>query len=298
MRLYIAGIYASNFSKLSVGYSRLNEAEKKTWAYCKWKLESYHYIKKRSYVDMIRRCGDKLFLDSGAFSAHTTGVTIRLEDYARYVKEHNDFVDFASVLDAIGDPMETWHNFQRLNALGVPTLPCFHYGEDERWLIHYIENFDFITIGGMVGKRYGILKSWLDGIWHNYLTDDSGRPRVKVHGFGLTSARLMLRYPWFSVDSTSWVRLAAFGGLMFPGIGVIAISSMSPSRKLPGQHYDNLPPIMQRRIADEIEKRGGSVERMRTFNLARWAFNIQTFNELVESKDPDQRFFREQPTLF
>ena len=56
----------------------------------------------------------------------------------------------------------------------------------------------------------------LDRLWHDHLIDDQRMPKFKVHGMGVTTFSLMRRYPWFSVDSTSWVRQGAFGNVYFP----------------------------------------------------------------------------------
>ena len=42
------------------------------------------------------------------------------------------------------------------------------------------------------------LLPWLDRIFSTYICDDKGFPKVKTHGFGLTTS-LMIRYPWYSV---------------------------------------------------------------------------------------------------
>ena len=41
-------------------------------------------------------------------------------------------------------------------------------------------------------------------------------PLVKVHGFAMTSWSLMSRWPWWSVDSATWIKLAAYGWIILP----------------------------------------------------------------------------------
>ncbi len=41
-------------------------------------------------------------------------------------------------------------------------------------------------------------------------------PRVRTHGFAMTSLLLITRYPWWSVDSSSWVKLGAYGFVYIP----------------------------------------------------------------------------------
>ena len=126
-----------------------------------------------------------MFLDSGAFSAFTLGKVIDLPAYVDYCKRNADIIEFASVLDGIGDPLLTFKNQKAMEKLGVTPLPCFHYGEDERYLEYYIKNYDYITIGGMVPIATPQLFHWLDRIWAKYLVDGARRAKIKVHGFGL-----------------------------------------------------------------------------------------------------------------
>lgn len=300
MKIYLAGIYTSNFDKKGGStYLKMNEEEKKHHDNIPYFLESYHYIHKEKVVKRIRGDGNKVFLDSGAFSAFTQGITVNLEKYCRYIKEHEDFIDHASVLDAIGDAQGTFENQIAMEKLGVTPLPCFHYGEDPRYLEYYIANYEYITLGGMVPISSPQLKYWLDELWEKYLTDGSGNPKIKVHGFGLTSVPLMERYPWYSVDSSSWVQMAAHGNIFHPDLGAMPISERSPARKDANQHYDSLPPAQQAALREILEKPGFDVERLRTINASRWVYNCWAFTELTNRYADDKRsFVRDQIGLF
>src|SRR5690606_17671310 len=125
--------------------------------------------------------------DSGAFSAFTKGVEIDIGDYCRFINRHKESFRVASVLDSIGDPKKTFENQKEMERQGTAPLPCFHYGDDEWYLKHYLDNYEYITLGGMVPIDTRSLRVWLDRLWSQFLTDEKGKPRVKVHGFGLTS---------------------------------------------------------------------------------------------------------------
>lgn len=305
MNLYIAGIFTANFEKGGTGYGKLDLREQAGHDSVENHLESYHYIHKQSYVDKIRASGLKVFLDSGAFSAFSLGVKVDLPAYCEWIKRNIDIVRvengavMASVLDGIGDPLLTYQNQTYMEQLGVRPLPCFHYGEDERYLEHYMSNYDYITIGGMVPISTPQLFHWLDRIWEKYLCDSTGRAKLKVHGFGLTSASLMERYPWYSVDSSSWVQIGAHGNL-FMGGKTLAFSSQSPNVKVAGQHIDNLPEIMSDAIRNRIIAQGYDPERLRENTYARWAYNAWAYNQLGKSMEPfeTKRFEHDQPELF
>lgn len=289
MKLYLAGIYTAAFNIGGNLWNRLTENEKYQRSSVKHYLESYHYIHKQSFIDKIRKDGKQVFLDSGAFSAFTKGVNVDIDAYCRYIQDNDDIILrdgdtlLASVLDGIGDPLKTWQNQRRMEQLGVKPLPCFHYGEDERYLEWYIQNYDYITLGGMVPISTPQLRLWLDRLWEKYLTDASGRPRLKVHGFGLTTISLMERYPWYSVDSSSWVQIAKSGGIVVPPkYRVLSVSDQSPSRKMEGQHLTTLPEIQQKAIIKELEETGLDVQRAQETYLARWVYNMYAFGQLGE----------------
>lgn len=300
MIVYIAGIYTSNFYKDSNYYAQLTDREKLGHDTSVDRLESYHYIGKQVLVDRIRERGDTVFLDSGAFSAFTLGKEIDIVAYCDYIKRNSDIIRkddgilMASVLDGIGDPLKTYQNQWIMEQLGAKPLPCFHYGEDERYLEHYIKNYEYITLGGMVPISNQQLFHWLDRIWGKYLTDASGRPRIKVHGFGLTSVPLMTRYPWYSVDSSSWVQLAAHGNIFIPGYGQIATSARSPNTKVEMQHLDTLPPVMREKLENLIREQGYDPQRMKDLNYPRWAYNVWSYAELGRMMSNKELIFIDQ----
>lgn len=283
MRIYIAAYYINGTSSSKEG----NEFERSVVQKHKWRLESYHYIGKSAAIakrigNQIKADGVRVFLDSGAFSAFTLGEEMDLGLYCQFIKSNADIVDFPSVLDGIGDPFKTYQNQVVMEKLGTNPLPCFHFGEDERYLEHYVANYKFITLGGMVPHTTQENQIWLDRMWSKYLCNPDGSPKIKVHGFGMTSPRLMMRYPWFSVDSSSWVQIANFGNVLFEDLGILSMSEENPSRKDAGRHFDNLPAAQRQGVVDRIVARGFDPERLRTLHFSRRAFNIQTFGIMQE----------------
>lgn len=306
MKLYLAAIYTSNFHKTGPVYARLTPREQEARNGIEHILESYHYIHRQSFVEKIREDKHNVFLDSGAFSAFTKGVEIDIRGYCDYIKRNQDILEkvdgilCASVLDGIGDPLKTWQNQQEMERQGAKPLPCFHYGEDEKYLEYYIANYDYITLGGMVPISTPQLILWLDRIWDKYLTDGAGRPKIRVHGFGLTTIALMERYPWFSVDSSSWAQISAFGNIMLPDFGPLAVSSNSPSAKDYNRHINTLPELQRNHILKQVADYGFEMERLQTEYGSRWSFNCWSFGALGQAitsyKEPT--FENKQMELF
>jgi len=285
MHIYMAALYSNTYRHGS-RYAKLNDREKYVVDHLPHILESYHYIHKDSYVQTIREKEDRIFLDSGAFSAFTLGVDIDLPGYCNYIQTNADIIKvedgivLASVLDGIGDPQETYENQLAMEALGVRPLPCFHAGEDERYLEWYVKNYDYITLGGMVGASTKQLMIWLDRMWDKYLTDGSGNPRLKVHGFGITSIPIMDQYPWWSCDSSSWIQSAAFGSVITPDHGALSVSAKSPSRHDAGQHVSTLTSMENQKVCNMFHAQGFDYDRLSTVYESRAAYNLWSFTQI------------------
>lgn len=288
LQIYLAAVYTNEYMPGGNGYAAFNDVERQVAKRAQGHhiLESYHYVHKPKYVNSMRENGAKVFLDSGAFSAWTLGVELRVQDYVNYIKRNQDIIRvedgnlMASVLDGIGDPQKTFENQMEMERLGVRPLPCFHFGEDPRYLEWYVQNYDYITIGGMVGKSVPDLISWLDHVWQKYMMDGSGNPRLKVHGFGITTTAIMERYPWYSCDSSSWIQATAFGALVLPGKGVLHVSEKSPNRHNAGQHFFSLSPIERQHMQAYLESKGFSEERLSNTYQSRAAWNMMAYMEI------------------
>lgn len=287
MNLYIAAAFTNNYMRGQKYYvNDFNDRERQVVDQVPYVLESYHYVLAQRYVDEMREAGAKVFLDSGAFSAHSLGVSIDIKAYCEYIHRNRDIIRnedgvlMASVLDGIGDPLLTWQNQVYMERAGVPPLPCFHFGEDERYLEHYVKNYSYITIGGMVRKRIDDLIKWLDYIWPKYMLDGNGRPRLKVHAFGITTERIMERYPWHSVDSSSWIQAASFGTVFTSAFGPIAISGKHPSRHDYGRHLTTLTPLERRAVVAELVGSGFDPDRLAEVYQSRAAFNMHEYVKL------------------
>jgi hypothetical protein len=303
MNLFLAAVYTNAYKPGQNRYIKLNEHEQNIVQNLPHILESYHYINSNKIVEQMRADGAKVFLDSGAFSAHTLGVTIPIEEYCEYIKRNMDIlriedgVVMASVLDGIGDPLQTWRNQLVMEAYGAKPLPCFHFGEDSRYLDWYTERYDYITIGGMVGKSTDSLIKWLDRIWEKNLVDGSGNAKIKVHAFGITSVTIMERYPWYSCDSSSWIQSAAFGSIVSPDYGPLSVSTKSPSRHDFGRHVTTLSDPEKDHVLKMLEDQGFTLERLSTVYESRAAYNLWSYgiiNAMVNAGKEKNRFIMAQ----
>lgn len=288
MNLFLAAVYTNQYRAGQKQYPHFNEREAAVVDSVPHILESYHYVGKQRFVDEMRDTGAQIFLDSGAFSAKSLGVDIDIDAYCDYIKRNQDIIRrednvlMASVLDGIGDAQLTYENQLYMERAGACPLPCFHYGEDERYLEWYAARYPYITIGGLVRTKAEDVMKWLDTIWRidGPLADRNGKPRLKVHAFGVTTVSLMERYPWHSVDSSSWIQAASFGSIYTAEHGPIAISSRSPSRQDWGRHLTTLSAIERQHLEELLVQDGYLHERLAEVYQSRASFNMLGYMKL------------------
>lgn len=285
MNLFLAAVYTNGYMKGQARFEKLNEVEQSITPAIPHILESFHYVKGQRFVDDMRAQGAKVFLDSGAFSAHSLDAHIDINEYCDYIKRNMDIlrcedgVVMASVLDGIGDALQTYRNQLYMESQNAKPLPCFHYGEDPRYLEWYVANYDYITIGGLVRRSAESQRVWLDSIWP-YMLDGSGRPKLKVHAFGMTAPWLMERYPWYSVDSSSWIQAAAFGSIFTSEHGPIAVSSSSPSKHEAGRHLTTFTDVERAAVEAMLGRKGFNYERLSEVYESRAVYNCLGYVEL------------------
>lgn len=267
-------------------------------------LESYHYVGNGRQDDAIRYTGHKIFMDSGAFSMFTLGAEVDLDKYGDFLTTRSDYIEVASNVDAIGAGREadSYANQKYLESLRLPITVCpvHHARDDDKWLVRYLdEGYPYIFLGGMVPESTPYLIQWLDHIWDKYLALPDGTARVKIHGFGLTTLQLMERYPWFSVDSTSWVQIGMFGGLYYPTAGrirTLSISRRSPATKQFDKSFWSLDAVSRAEVEKYIRSRGFDPEELSESYGMRDKWNIRFFREYMQTLKPT--FQRRQVTFF
>ena len=251
----------------------------------------------------------ELFLDSGAFSAMTKGVKIDIDKYIEFIKEWQpQGIDVYACLDVIGDPIKTQENQIYMESKGLKPLITFHNKEDYKWLEKYVNEYEYIAIGGIA--KTGIKKSQmlnhLDKCW-SIICNKNGIPKCKVHGFGITAIDMLFRYPWYSVDSTSWVLTGRFGSVFVPkyrdgqyiyneNSWKVSVSNQSPDQKTDGQHFTNFSPMEQEVITQYFDLKGFKIgkseyrsESKKTYKLKngeRWLnSDSAACRELIEEMD-------------
>lgn len=287
------------------GTTGICKRERELNSFWRNRLWSYYHLKDSNGKMKRKKNKVNLFLDSGAFSAWSQGEEIDIQEYIEFIKEHKDVIEVYANLDVIGDPEATWENQLIMEEAGLSPLPCFHYGSPEKYLKRYVEKYEYISLGGMVPVSTPALIEWLDPIWTDYITDSQGMPKVKVHGFGLTSLKLMMRYPWYSVDSTSWVVTGRLGSIYVPrykkstkqwvydeNSWKVSVSNKSPTNKESGKHLETLPPTEKEIILDYIHAKGYKLGKSE-FKREPQDYELKENEKWSEKKPKDKNADRE-----
>lgn len=186
-------------------------------------LTNYHILIKSILVSFfykgLLRCVslwpeiDYLLLDSGAFSAWSTGAEIDVKQYA-------DWLDFVKAthgknikrieavnLDVITNANDSktelskaytksMENLYYLKSRGHNVLPVHHQFEPYSILEDYAKDFKFICISPNNREHTNSKRDYLDGCFKRI------KGSVAAHGLAVTAEPLIVRYPWFSVDSS------------------------------------------------------------------------------------------------
>ena len=261
------------------------------------------------YRDKLRSADSCMIVDSGAFSVWVRGDTIATQDYIQFCLDNHDIFDYIVNLDVIpGKPRQRlsqdmirmaasggWNNFKEM----INTFPkekvihVFHQGEDFKWLDRIANSAPYIGLSPANDKTTKQRTAWLDNCMKHVL-DEKGYPKVKFHGFAATSSRLMTRYPWYSVDSASWIRCSAYGNIYIPVLNrgvpdytktqaVIALSDRTLYKK---NHFRNQTIKTQHMIRDWVSSLGFCIDDLGQNNLPRFSFNARFF-QLVEQSRPE-----------
>ena len=224
---------------------------------------------------------DSCFLDSGAFTASTKGKVIDIGEYAEYVKEIIPKLAPRKVivanLDDISDPQKSLENWHELRRRGVETMPVYHAGEPERYLDAYAAETDYVGYGG-------VAKDGSSRALHDALTKFQRHPGLKWHGFGITRKSFLLSLPWYSVDSASLMRKAAYHLILTP-FSTLCISNKTTI----GEHINRGTPLWHK-LEEWVDGYGRDLE------LACGDTNLSICERYLISYDALTELIRKVPT--
>lgn len=162
-------------------------------------------------------------LDSGAFT-FMNGYKGKI-DWKEYIDKYAEFIIknkikyfFELDIDSIVGYEKVKELTKYLEAkVGRKCIPVWHKSRGlEEWK-RLTKEYDYVAIGGIVTKE---IKPE-DYKYFNPLLKIAKENNCKVHGLGFTNLKLLPKYKFYSVDSTSWKSGNRFGILyQFDGKGL------------------------------------------------------------------------------
>jgi len=166
-------------------------------------LQSYHYMKdKEPWVSK------ELLVDSGGFTARMKGVEVKVEDYAEYLNKYKVKTGFNLDTNDLTETLENQKYLEKhTNTYIIPVYHLSDYLHQRDLIDDFIRDYPYISVGGVVGEKS--LHRFKDE-FYSYVFSKT-RDKIMVHGLGITSPGELDTYPWYSVDSTSWLAPGRFG---------------------------------------------------------------------------------------
>lgn len=247
----------------------------------------------KKFIDK-RHC--KTFCDSGAYGVAHSGKEINLDEYIEFINNTPE-CDVFAVLDEIpwlekGQGYKdtalceytadgTWKNYvymlERVKDEYKDKLVCaYHYGEPIAALHRIINGVDgykpkYMAFGGRAGVHTKDLYTFFDDTFWNEVKKSSN-PDIHIHAFGVTVFDMLERYPWYSADSTTWLRTGIAGNIHSRHCkgSVINISDRKGEKGRKGRagalnhlnHIDTKIPGLKEKVLQEIESRGFNLEEL------------------------------------
>jgi hypothetical protein len=190
-------------------------------------LISFHYFKDIMIFEEFTEgwYPKNLIIDSGAFSVWTQKGHIDIDKYIEYCKEvrkavdeynakgHDTNVYFVNLDVLPGNfgvyPTQQqrqesaeagWKNMEYMESKGIKVIHVFHQHEDFSILEKLMKHSDYIGISPANDESQASKNKWMAKCFA--IT----RANVKCHGFAVTSVNTLLKFPFYSADSSSWVQ--------------------------------------------------------------------------------------------
>lgn len=240
----------------------------------------------------------RVFLDSGAFSAESQGTPVDVHEYIEFIKANEDRISVYACLDVLGLGNEgaelTWENQRIMEEAGLNPLPVFHNYEDMKYLERCIK-YPYFCLGGMAGGATAEQrKEFLDRCF-DIICDADGYPKTKVHLFGMAAPELLMRYPAYSFDASSWCNYGRFGMVIVPkrkrGKFVydrpphkVFVSERSPKKEVDGQHISNMAPAEIKAFHKYLADHGMKLGKSEIFDTPNPEYQLQENEKFINKK--------------
>ena len=198
-------------------------------------LLSFYYKNLQARYEKIWDCpnNESIMIDSGAFSAWSLNKKINLYEYAEWAKiiykkykQKNNEIHFINLdvipglrgitstiaerKDAI---IQSKKNAKLLKNEGLPIVEVFHQDEDIEIFYDMVNrNYpNLIAISPRNDVPVTSRQTWLQHLLCKIIQKYGKNNIPKCHGLGVTAETMLLTFPFYSVDSSSWITPYVYG---------------------------------------------------------------------------------------
>jgi hypothetical protein len=197
-----------------------------------WVLNSYVYDRKRECVDRLGYAPDHYITDSGAFSAWSLGEKIDVREYTdwclKHRAQHPELPQLHIALDVIpgergriAQPEEraagmkaSLRNGDLMRSQQLPIMEVFHMYEPFEFLDELLARRQPGELVGISPRKDRPTRdriAFIDAVFARMMEQHSIDALPPLHGLGCSSRDMIWRYPWWSVDSSTWNSMAMHG---------------------------------------------------------------------------------------
>lgn len=194
-------------------------------------LFSYHYVNKPERLSAVlgEYKPERIIIDSGAFTVWSNGGKIDLKAYGQFGLQIKNLLPKEIELNIVNldvlpgkwgfvpskeeidkSAKQGWQNMLYLESLGLKVIHVFHQHEDWEVLDALTKHSDYIGISPANDESQASKTNWMNQVFTRL---DVKKSKVKTHGFAVTSYQQVYQYPYYSVDSSSWIAPAIWGRL-------------------------------------------------------------------------------------
>lgn len=173
-------------------------------------LFSFAFHKRIDLAAVREAVGDdaNIMIDSGAFTAHSTGKPIKLTDYMAFLEHWKGVYNYAMSLDVVHNTIATARNLVTLTDAGHRVLPVYTATANERELRRIARDFDYIAYGGMVGVPKNLQQAATKRV-----VDICKETNTRVHALGQASQQMFQITQAHSGDSSAVSRMTLIRSL-------------------------------------------------------------------------------------
>ena len=151
-----------------------------------------------------------IFMDSGGFTFRIRGSSKNIQEYLKeyinFLKENEKRITCYANLDT-KSVEESRVNQKKMEAEGLLPIPVYHFSEFNsikyrEWIKDLCSSYKYVALGGTAGNKLNRKQLYS---YFSYCFNIAEEHKTKIHGFGITATHLMKSFPFYSVDSSSWL---------------------------------------------------------------------------------------------